>query len=380
MASTDTYNTLISRFKKPNRQSMDRQQMQGQVYNTPGVTAPAKPTLTEAGVEAEKNGTNGEVVQLGDAKPATPEKPATAATPQTPAEPRPALTPEDTKPTMPGLKQEKIKGLKGVDTSPKSLKEWFSWYDEQRRRMGLETEADREKREKKEKAERIVAALGDGISALAQIHYAGKGAVVNPGTGTTLSEGVAKRLERLRQQRDAQENKVLGLLRQRKQDELAEKRAKRDEERLKQAEEKASEQARQNEALRQKWVSEAENTAYKLETDRKYKEGILDLKEEEQEINRKYKEGLITARDAQIQLGYARLRASQQPTTSVTYDNEGNVKSTTVRTKGTGGGTGHGKSSGGSTRQGNSNNQQGGKKSPTGGSGNKPKKKSPTAK
>lgn len=355
MASTDTYNTLMSRFKKPNRQSMDRQQMQGQVYNTPGVTAPAKPTLTEAGVEAEKNGTNGEAVKLGDAKPAT------ASTPQTPAEPKPALTPEDTKPAMPGLKQEKVKGLEGVDTSPKSMKEWFGWYDEQRRRMGLETEADREKRERKENAERMIAAIGDGVSALAQIHAASKGAVVNPGNGTTLSEGVSKRLERLRQQRDAQENKVLGLLRQRKQDELAEKRAKRDEQRMRQAEEKASEQARQNEALRQKWVSEAENTAYKLETDRKYKEGILDLKEEEQEINRKYKEGLITARDAQIQLGYARLRASQQPTTSVTYDNEGNVKSTTVRTKGTGG---SGKSSG-TKHQGGGNNQQGKTKTKT---------------
>lgn len=366
MASTDTYNTLMSRFKKPNRQSMDRQQMQGQVYNTPGVTAPAKPTLTAADVEKEKNGTNGEVVQQDDAKPATPatpatpEKPATAATPQTPAEPKPALTPEDTKPAMPSLKQEKIKGLEGVDTSPKDLKGWLREVEEMKRRMGAETTEQREKREKKEKAERIIAAIGDGVSALAQIHAAGNGAVVNQGTGTSLMEGVAKRHERLRRERDAHENKVLGLLRQRKQDELAEKRAKRDEERLRQAEEKASEQARQNEALRQKWVSDAENTAYKLETDRKYKEGILDLKEE-QEINRKYKEGLITARDAQIQLGYARLRASQQPTTSHTVrtDKDGNYagESTTVRTKGAGGGGG--KSHGGSgTKKSNTGNQQ----------------------
>ncbi len=363
MASTDTYNTLMSRFKKPNLQSMDRQQMQGQVYNTPGVTAPAKPTLTEAGVEAEKNGTNGEVVQLGNSKPAatpaTPGKPATSTT-QATTEEKPKLSPDAVKPAMPATQVDN-KPVGGVDTNPKSLKEWFGWYDEQRRRMGLETEADREKRERRENAERMIAAIGDGVSALAQIHAASKGAVVNPGSGTTLSEGVSKRLERLRQQRDAQENKVLGLLRQRKQDELAEKRAKRDEERMRQAEKKASEQAKQNEALRQKWVSEADNTAYKLETDRKYKEGILDLKEEEQEINRKYKEGLITARDAQIQLGYARLRASQQPTTSVTYDKEGNVKSTTVRTKGTGG---SGKSSG-TKHQGGGNNQQGKTKTKT---------------
>lgn len=256
MAPTDTYNTLMSRFKKPNKQSQTNRESQQQVI--PRVT----PTLTAADIEKEKTGSNGEVVQLGDAKPATPatpEKPATASTPQTPAEPKPALTPEDTKLTMPGLKQEKIKGLEGVDTSPKSLKEWFSWYDEQKRRMGLETDADREKREKKEKAERIIAAIGDGISALTQIHYAGKGAVVNPGTGTTLSEGVSKRLERLRQQRDAQENKVLNLLRQRKQDELAQKKADLEAARAEQAAKHQASQEKYWESQGKRWEDYAEH-------------------------------------------------------------------------------------------------------------------------
>ena len=285
MAPTDTYNTLMSRFKKPNRQSMDRQQMQGQVYNTPGVTAPAKPTLTEAGVEAEKNGTNGEVVQLGDAKPATPatpEKPATAATPQTPAEPKPALTPEDTKPAMPGLKQEKIKGLEGVDTSPKDLKGWLREVEEMKRRMGAETTEQREKREKKEKAERIIAAIGDGVSALAQIHAAGNGAVVNQGTGTSLMEGVAKRHERLRRERDANDTKLLSYLRERRNSELAERKARREEQRAEQAakhqaaqekywDEQAKRWANADEVARQKAAEqERANKAKEEETKRNH--------------------------------------------------------------------------------------------------------------
>ena len=240
---------------------MDRQQMQGQVYNTPGVTAPAKPALTEAGVEAEKTGTNGDVVQLGDSKPAAENAGATDVratgsqyTDNTGKSDKTGIV-DAAKPDMPGLQQGKIKGLEGVDTSPKNMKEWFGWYDEQRRRMGLETEADREKRERRENAERMIAAIGDGVSALAQIHAASKGAVVNPGTGTTLSEGVAKRLERLRQQRDANENKVLNLLRQRKQDELAEKRVRRDEQRAEQAAKHQAAQERYWDEQAKRWAN-----------------------------------------------------------------------------------------------------------------------------
>lgn len=286
MASTDTYNTLMSRFKKPNRQSMDRQQMQGQVYSTPGVTAPAKPALTAADVDKEKNGTNGEVVQLGNSKPAatpaTPEKPATTTTPQTPAEPKPALTPEDTKPAMPGLKQEKIKGLEGVDTSPKDLKGWLREVEEMKRRMGMETDEQREKREKKEKAERIIAAIGDGVSALAQIHAAGNGALVNQGTGTSLMEGVAKRHERLRRERDANDTKLLSYLRERRNSELAERKAKREEQRAEQAakhqaaqekywDEQAKRWANADEVARQKAAEqERANKAKEEETKRNH--------------------------------------------------------------------------------------------------------------
>lgn len=263
---------------------MDRQQMQGQVYSTPGVTAPAKPALTAADVEKEKNGTNGEVVQLGDAKPAaTPEKPTTAATPQTPAEPKPALTPEDTKPAMPGLNQEKIKGLEGVDTSPKSLKEWFSWYDEQKRRMGLETDADREKREKKEKAERIIAAIGDGVSALAQIHAAGNGAVVNQGTGTSLMEGVAKRHERLRRERDANDTKLLSYLRERRNQDLQEKRLRQQHE---YQQRRNDEIERAHKATEEHWKAVDKNAADKIANDKEDKE----KKREDAKENEKMKE------------------------------------------------------------------------------------------
>ena len=128
MAPTDTYNTLMSRFRKPNRESMDRQQMQGQVYNTPGVTAPARPHLTAAEVEADKNGTNGEVVQLGDAKPDAATGGA-GGTVRADGSQYTGNTENDVlKPDMPVKQMPKTKGLEGIDTSPKNLKEWFSWY------------------------------------------------------------------------------------------------------------------------------------------------------------------------------------------------------------------------------------------------------------
>lgn len=338
----------MSRFRKPNRQSIDRQQMQGQVYNTPGVTAPAKPVLTEAGVEAEKNGSNGEVVQLGNSKPAatgaTPAKPATASNPQTPAEPKPALTPEDTKPAMPGLKQEKVKGLEGVDTSPKSLKEWFSWYDEQRRRMGLETEADREKREKKENAERIVAALGDGISALAQIHYAGKGAVVNPGTGTTLSEGVAKRLERLRQQRDAQENKVLGLLRERKNQELQEKRLRQQQEYQQRRNDEIERTHKENEEIKRKQVEIRQQVADAQVNAAKARQSKDEAQAKYWDAYAAYRAQGMDDNHAKAMAQIAKTKAqtanvgAPTTTTSTRYDKDGNVagRTVTTRSRGTG--------------------------------------------
>ncbi len=332
---------------------MDRQQMQGQVYNTPGVTAPAKPALTAADVEKEKNGTNGEVVQLGDAKPAAENAGATDVratgsqytdnTDNTGKSDKTGIV-DAAKPGMPGLKQEKIKGLEGVDTSPKNMKEWFGWYDEQRRRMGLETEADREKRERKENAERMIAAIGDGVSALAQIHAAGNGAVVNQGTGTTLSEGVSKRLERLRQQRDAQENKVLNLLRQRKQDELAEKRLNQQKEYQQQRNDEIERTHRENEEIKRqqleirKQVADAQVNAAKARQDKdeaqaKYWDAYAAYRAQGMDDNHAKAMAQIAKTKAQT----ANVGAPTT-TTSTRYDKDGNVAGSTVttRSRGTG--------------------------------------------
>ena len=327
---------------------MDRQQMQGQVYNTPGVTAPAKPALTATDVENEKNGSNGEVVQLGNSKPAatpaTPEKSATAATPQTPAEPKPALTPEDTKPAMLGFKQEKIKGLKGVDTSPKNMKEWFVWYDEQRRRMGLETEADREKRERKENAERMIAAIGDGVSALAQIHAASNGAVVNPGTGTTLSEGVSKRLERLRQQRDAHENKVLGLLRERKNQELQEKRMRQQQEYQQRRNDEIERTHKENEEIKRKQVEIRQQVAEAQVNAAKARQSKDEAQAKYWDTYAAYRAQGMDDNHAKAMAQIAKTKAqtanvgAPTTTTSTRYDKDGNVagRTVTTRSRGTG--------------------------------------------
>ena len=327
---------------------MDRQQMQGQVYNTPGVTAPAKPALTAEDVENEKNGTNGEVVQLGNSKPAatpaTAEKPATAATPQKPAEPKPALTPEDTKPAMPGLKQEKIKGLEGVDTSPKSLKEWFSWYDEQKRRMGLETDADREKREKKEKAERIIAAIGDGVSALAQIHAAGNGAVVNQGTGTSLMEGVAKRHERLRRERDANDTKLLSYLRERRNQDLQEKRLRQQHEYQQRRNDEIERAHKENEEIKRKQVEIRQQVADAQVNAAKARQSKDEAQAKYWDAYAEYRAQGMDDNHAKAMAQIAKTKAqtanvgAPTTTTSTRYDKDGNVagRTVTTRSRGTG--------------------------------------------
>lgn len=370
MASTDTYNTLMSRFKKPNRQSMDRQQMQGQVYSTPGVTAPAKPALTAEDVEKEKNGTNGEVVQLGDAKPAAENAGATDVratgsqyTDNTGKSDKTGIV-DAAKPAMPGLKQEKIKGLEGVDTTPKSLKEWFSWYDEQRRRLGLETDADREKREKKEKAERIIAAIGDGVSALAQIHAAGNGAIVNQGTGTSLMEGVAKRHERLRQQRDANDTKLLSYLRERKNQELQEKRLRQQQEYQQRRNDEIERTHKENEEIKRKQVEIRQQVADAQVNAAKARQSKDEAQAKYWDAYAEYRAQGMDDNHAKAMAQIAKTKAqtanvgTPTTTTSTRYDKDGNVAGRTVTTRKKGGGSG--RSSGG--RNGNSSNQQGGKK------------------
>lgn len=265
---------------------MDRQELQQQVYNTPAVTPPAPAvetppandlTLDEA--EAEKNGSNGDVVQLGDQKPQqSPTQPA--STPTTPVSTKPDVVPDfskgtvdasATKPHTPGTQVTAAPKLNGVDTMPKSLKEWAVWNDEMKRRAGIKSDEELEKARRRDS---VLAAIGDGISSLAQMYYANQGAIVNQNTGNTLSESVAKRHEQLRKDNDMKENQLLGWMRERRNEEQAKRNAEREdayrrevlEQRAEQnrinAEFKKNEQERKAEELKIKKDKEDRQKAY----------------------------------------------------------------------------------------------------------------------
>ena len=278
--------TIEDILGRRNKQSMDRQELQQQVYNTPAVTPPA-PTvetppanaLTLDEVEAEKNGSNGDVVQLGDQKPQqSPTQPA--STPTTPVSTKPDVVPDfskgtvdasATKPHTPGTQVTAAPKLNGVDTMPKSLKEWAVWNDEMKRRAGIKSDEELEKARRRDS---VLAAIGDGISSLAQMYYANQGAIVNQNTGNTLSESVAKRHEQLRKDNDMKENQLLGWMRERRNEEQAKRNAEREdayrrevlEQRAEQnrinAEFKKNEQERKAEELKIKKDKEDRQKAY----------------------------------------------------------------------------------------------------------------------
>ena len=267
--------TIEDILGRKNKQSMDRQQMQQQVYNTPAVTPPAVDTLpanslTYDEVEQEKNGPVGEVVQLADQKP----KQVSAANPTSskPDEvPDFSNGPVVPKATMPGTQVSETPNLDRVNTMPKSLKEWAVWNEEMKRRAGVKSEEDLEKARKRDS---VLAAIGDGISSLAQLYYANQGAIVNQNTGNSLSEGVAKRHEQLRRENDLRENQLLNWMRERRNAEIAKQQQKANDEYRKEvleqrreqnrinADFKKAEQERKAEELKLKQDREARNNEY----------------------------------------------------------------------------------------------------------------------
>lgn len=276
--------TIEDILGRKNKQSMDRQQMQQQVYNTPAVTPPAVDTppansLTYDEVEQEKNGPVGEVVQLADQKP----KQVSAANPTSskPDEvPDFSNGPVVQKATMPGTQVSETPNLDGVNTMPKSMKEWAVWNEEMKRRAGVKSEEELERARKRDS---VLAAIGDGISSLAQLYYANQGAIVNQNTGNSLSEGVAKRHEQLRRENDLRENQLLNWMRERRNEELAKQKQK-------------SEDLYRKEILEQRREQNRINADFKkAEQERKAEE--LKLKQDKEERQKVYYE----ARTKQIQ-------------------------------------------------------------------------------
>ncbi len=186
MTPTETYKTLMERFKKPNKQSMSRSESQQQVI--PRVA----PTLTADDIEKEKTGSNGEVVKLADQKPAQTSQPTQPTQPQQPEQPeQPQQAREQVspvaKPTMPGtsVKQpskyavmqqsndlaERVHGMDGI------MRYLNSVYPQQ----------DQADLEKKAKRDRVLAAIGDGMSAFHEAYAKSRGMepITTPGKSMT---------------------------------------------------------------------------------------------------------------------------------------------------------------------------------------------------
>ena len=80
----------------------------------------------------------------------------------------------------------------------------------------METKEQREKREKRERINKTIAALGDGISAIANIYYAGKGSPV--AKGKSLSSAETERVERAKKERESAIDRRIRLLKEQRAD------------------------------------------------------------------------------------------------------------------------------------------------------------------
>lgn len=281
--------TIEDILGRKNKQSMDRQQMQqvqaqrnavlGQEPDDPNWGIKPNNLMTYDEVEQEKNGPVGEVVQLADQKPkqVSSAEPTSSKPDEVPDFSNGPVVP---KATMPGAQVSETPNLDGVNTMPKSLKEWAVWNEEMKRRAGVKSEEDLEKARKRDS---VLAAIGDGISSLAQLYYANQGAIVNQNTGNSLSEGVAKRHEQLRRENDLRENQLLNWMRERRNAEIAKQQQKANDEYRKEVLEQRREQNRINADFK------------KAEQERKAEE--LKLKQDKEERQKVYYE----ARTKQIQ-------------------------------------------------------------------------------
>lgn len=75
----------------------------------------------------------------------------------------------------------------------------------------IETPEQQKKREKRERTNKIIAALGDGISAMANLGFARKGAANTLHPEYNLTRGLNERFEKLKKEREASMDRVLAL-------------------------------------------------------------------------------------------------------------------------------------------------------------------------
>ena len=213
--------------------------------------------------------------------------------------------------------------------------------------MPVETPEQRKKRERRDRARRIISTVGDGITALANMHFAANGGVplVKPQLAQTLNQ----RFQEERQYRNANMDRYINAhLR----NEANRQNALRSDALSQYREFQATNQAAEIERRKAK----DEETAKQNEWLRQYKAGELDLKREIAENNRLYREGLISvaefnARSRELSAKAAWLRAQGYDVDkeSSTTDYYGRTKTTRSTDKKTPAGGSSGGSSGSSS-------------------------------
>lgn len=91
-----------------------------------------------------------------------------------------------------------------------TYEEMMSGLDRELEKINLETPEEKKKREKRERARRVIAAIGDGISALSNLYFTTKGAP-NMYAKNTLSDRTREGIERMKKEREADRDRWLKL-------------------------------------------------------------------------------------------------------------------------------------------------------------------------
>lgn len=117
---------------------------------------------------------------------------------------KPGKTPEGISPSS-SETMKRIEATTGTDRQIRTLQEWM---DSEENRP--ETPEEREKRERKERSKRIIAAVGDGLSALGNLYFTSQYApnMYNHEKGS-MTKAVNDRIERMKAERENKRNQYM---------------------------------------------------------------------------------------------------------------------------------------------------------------------------
>lgn len=186
------------------------------------------------------------------------------------------------KPSAPAIKTDE---KKDPTPSPKSYAEMFS---ELNKGM-VESPEQQRNREKKERTDAIVRSVGDGLSALARMYFATKGATTAHNPQNDLTASSNKRMEYLRQQRERNKNawltgyqRAMALDEEARKNDMTAAEAFRYHKMLQDMKQRNADQGDRrldqgDERLKQN-QQKLDLTRYKYDTDKDYKESVLKIK------------------------------------------------------------------------------------------------------